>query len=59
MITKTIDQLTWVFRGERFCDGFWGEQLRDGLVTTLLDRLYELYHSGEVLENRFVNEGEQ
>ncbi len=51
--------VTWVFRGERFCEGFWGEQLRDGLVTALLDRLYALYHSGEVLEHRFVNEGEQ
>lgn len=37
---KTI--LTYCVRGERFCDGYWGAVMRDGLIERLLKRLLEL-----------------
>ena len=37
---KTI--LTYCVRGERFCDGFWGAVIREGLVQRLLRRLAEI-----------------
>ena len=39
--------LTFVLRGEKYCDGFWGTQLSSGSVIALLERLEELYQSGE------------
>ncbi len=40
--------LTFVWRGEKFCDGFWEAQLQSGLVTVLLDRLHELHRMRKV-----------
>ena len=40
--------LTFLWRGERFCDGFWGAQLQSGIITPLLDRLDELHRMGDV-----------
>lgn len=34
--------LTWCVRGERFCDGHWGEMIKGGQVHNLLQRLKEL-----------------
>jgi hypothetical protein len=34
--------LTFIVRGERFCDGHWGEMIRNGYVRILLERLKEL-----------------
>jgi hypothetical protein len=40
--------LTFLWRGERFRDGFWGAQLQSGLVAALLDRLHDLHQAGEI-----------
>ena len=41
--TETVKALlTFVWRGERFCDGFLGRWMEKGLVAALLDRLDEL-----------------
>ena len=34
--------LTYVLRGERFCDGWWGHMIEDGYVRRILERLAEL-----------------
>ena len=34
--------LTWCVRGERFCDGHWGEIIEGGQVRNILQRLKEL-----------------
>lgn len=34
--------LTWLARGERFCEGTWGEAWESGLIKTILLRLSEL-----------------
>jgi hypothetical protein len=47
-ITKnsSLDQvktmLTYCVRGERFCDGHWGEMIESGIIRNLLERLKEL-----------------
>ena len=42
----TLDQikaiLTWCVRGERFCDGLWGDVIDNGLIRNVLLRLQEL-----------------
>ncbi len=40
--------LTFVWRGERYRDGFWGTQLQSGLMAALLDRLHELDQAGQI-----------
>jgi len=46
LATATLAQcktlLTYCVRGERFCDGFWGELLRSGKLVKLLERLAAL-----------------
>ena len=34
--------LTYVLRGERFCDGWWGHMIEGGYVRRILERLAEL-----------------
>ena len=34
--------LTYVLRGERFCDGHWGHMIEGGYVRRILERLAEL-----------------
>ncbi|MCJ7772020.1 MAG: DUF6508 domain-containing protein [Desulfobacterales bacterium] len=34
--------LTYCVRGERFCDGHWGEMIESGTIRNLLERLTEL-----------------
>ena len=43
--------LTYIWRGERFCDGLWAEVISSGLVAATMDRLQELYQSGEVVDS--------
>jgi hypothetical protein len=38
--------LTYVVRGERFCDGHWGAMVEGGQVRRLLQRLAELGSEG-------------
>ncbi len=40
--------LTFAWRGERFCDGFWEGALQSGLVIAVLDRLHELRQAGQI-----------
>ncbi len=43
---SSLDQvktmLTYCVRGERFCDGHWGEMIKRGYIRNLLERLAEL-----------------
>lgn len=44
--TATMDQikemLTFCARGERFCEGHWGEVIENGTIESLLERLSQL-----------------
>lgn len=42
--------LTWLSRGERFCNGTWGEAVRSGLVQALLQRLQILCREADQLD---------
>ena len=51
--TATLPQirsmLTYVLRGERFCDGWWGRMIEGGYIRRILERLAEL--EGEPAES--------
>jgi len=40
--------LTFLWRGERFAPGLWGQLHHSGLTASLLERLAELYQAGAV-----------
>jgi hypothetical protein len=42
--------LTYVVRGERFCDGHWGAMIEGGHVRRLLERLTECFHVNQDLK---------
>ena len=37
--------LTWILRGERFCDGLFERHIRNGNVSALLKRIMEIRHA--------------
>ena len=41
-ITEIQALMTFFVRGERFCDGFWGDKIESGFVRQLLERLTEI-----------------
>jgi hypothetical protein len=41
-LAEVKSMLTYCVRGERFCEGHWGQMIRDGRVQALLRRLSEL-----------------
>ena len=41
-LRKIRAMLTYVLRGERFCDGWWGHMIEGGYVRRILERLAEL-----------------
>ena len=45
-IPEIQKMLTYVLRGERFCDGFWEAMIREGHVRRLLERLAEIEREG-------------
>ncbi len=45
-IPEIQKMLTYVLRGERFCDGFWEAMIRDCHVRRILERLAEIEHEG-------------
>ena len=45
-LAQVKTMLTYCVRGERFCDGFWGELLRSGKIVKLLERLAAIERAG-------------
>jgi hypothetical protein len=44
-LSQIRTMLTYCVRGERFCEGFWGEMIEQGKIRCLLERLQKILES--------------
>lgn len=52
-LPDVVAWLTWILRGERFCDGLFQSCIDDGTLSVLLDRGNELLNEGDLITEKF------